>query len=129
MKTWTKINNETEYEEACKRLDELLTGEEIDEDSEELKILTDVIEEYEEIHYPIKITLWDNILIFFYRLGVFFSKFYKIFLLKKPKPIFIIGLPYNINPQVYHELKKSIKEVDTFIELKKRLSYTCIYKW
>lgn len=109
MKTWTKLNTEEEYQEAEKRLDELLTDEEIDEDNEELIQLSNIIEEYETEHYPIKITLWDNVLIFFYRLSRFFSKFYKIFLLKRSKPIFMIGIPIDtISGEEFIKIKESL---------------------
>ncbi len=56
-----QIKNEKEYEAAMKRIDELLPltwGDNVPEDSPEnieLNLLSDLVAEYEDVHYPIAV--------------------------------------------------------------------------
>ncbi|MCW8827605.1 MAG: hypothetical protein OQK94_00965 [Gammaproteobacteria bacterium] len=49
----TKIENETDYELALKRVEELWNAELNTPEGKELDELVDRIEEYEAVHYPI----------------------------------------------------------------------------
>ena len=48
-----KIETEQQLEEALKRIDDLLDGSLSDEEQDELDHLSDLVEEYEDEHYPI----------------------------------------------------------------------------
>ena len=72
-----RIKTEKEYEAAMARIDELLPltwGDNIPEDSPEnieLELLSDLVAEYEDIHYPIsKPTLIDIIKLRMYEMGL-----------------------------------------------------------
>ena len=59
--TMAQIKTEKEYEAAMKRIDELLPltwGDNVPEDSPEnieLSLLSDLVAEYEDVHYPIAV--------------------------------------------------------------------------
>ena len=71
-----QIKNEQAYRAALKRIDELLpvTGDDVPRDDAnvlELNMLTDMVEEYEDIHYPIgKPSIADIIKLRMYEMGI-----------------------------------------------------------
>lgn len=71
-----QIKNEQAYRAALKRIDELLplTGDDVPRDDPnvlELDMLSDMVEEYEDVHYPIgKPTIADVIRLRMYEMGL-----------------------------------------------------------
>ena len=71
-----QIKNEQAYRAALKRIDELLplTGDEVSRDDPnvlELDMLSDMVEEYEEVHYPIgKPTIAEVVRLRMYEMGL-----------------------------------------------------------
>ena len=49
----TKITNEDEYDKALEKLHELMNAEPFSDDEKELLRLAEIIEKYEDEHYPI----------------------------------------------------------------------------
>ena len=79
-----KIKNEQEYKQVMKRIDDLLKV--VDDDTPvndvnyiELDLLSELVEEYEDLHYPIsKPTLIDTIKLRLYEMGITQSKLAEI---------------------------------------------------
>ncbi len=76
MESKAKIENETQYEWACRKVDELLplVNDKTPVDDPyyiELNLISSLIEEYEELHYPIgKPSLIDVIKLRMYEMGL-----------------------------------------------------------
>lgn len=72
----TKINNEKEYKVACVRINELLkvVGNDTpptDPNFIELRLISDLVADYEELHYPVKpLSLAETIELRMYEMGL-----------------------------------------------------------